>query len=188
MSVPAGRIDTVTTTAAHRQRGFLLSLLTLLTLVGAIGFGTAIDASASTRPATETRVRAFDTPASDLVGRVDPGSSTAVRVSGDHLRQLVSATGVAIKKGWEPVEYNAASDDWADFFTAAKQAGGGRLSDEETDNLRHLWGTAEQVATDDGVILAQFRYHVTAPDKEDSSSSKSGTSTAGLLSTHRAPM
>jgi len=85
----------MTTTTEHRHRGFLLSLLTLLTLVGTIGFGPAVDASASTRPAAETRVRAIAAPATDLVAASDLGSSTAVRVSDPDLRQQASATGVA---------------------------------------------------------------------------------------------
>ena len=94
MSPPAGRINAVTTTAAHRQRRFLLSLLTLLTLLG-IAFGPTIDASASTRSVAETRVRAIDTPTPALVATTSPPSPTAVGISGLQLRQLVSATGVA---------------------------------------------------------------------------------------------
>ena len=94
MSVPDERIVTMATVTAHRQRGFLLSLLTLLTLLGAI-FTSPVDVSASTHPAAETRVRAFDTPTAVLVGRVDAASSTTVGVSSVRLRQLVSATGVA---------------------------------------------------------------------------------------------
>jgi len=89
----------VTTTAACRQRTLLLSLLTLLTLVGAIGLGPTIDASASTHPAAQTRVRAIDHPTTAVVGAEQPGSSTTVGVSGLHLRQLVSATGVATEAG-----------------------------------------------------------------------------------------
>jgi len=95
VSVPAGRIATVTTATAHQKRGLLLSLLTLLTLISAIGFGPAIDASASTRAAAETRVRAIDTPTTALVAARDLGSSTGAGVSSVWLRQLVSATGVA---------------------------------------------------------------------------------------------
>lgn len=85
----------MTTTSGHRQRRFLLSLLTLLTLVGAIGLGPTIDASASTHPAAQTRVRAIDHRAPVSVAAVDLGSSTTVEVSSVRLRQLVSATGVA---------------------------------------------------------------------------------------------
>jgi hypothetical protein len=99
VSVLDERIVVVTTTAAHRQRGFLRSLLTLLTLLGAIGFGPAVDASASTGGAAETRVRAFDTPTAMLAGRVDAASSTTVRVSSVPLRQQLSATGVATEAG-----------------------------------------------------------------------------------------
>jgi len=94
VSVPAGRIVTVTTASGHRQRGFLLSLLTLLTLAGAF-LAPAVDASASTRVGIETRVRAIDTPTTALVGRVDAASSTTVGVSGLPLRQQASATGAA---------------------------------------------------------------------------------------------
>lgn len=94
MSVPAGRIVAVTTTSGHRQRGFLLSLLTLLTLLGAI-LATPVDASASTRAAAETRVRANDTPTTALVAARDLGSSTVAGVSDVRLRQEASATGVA---------------------------------------------------------------------------------------------
>ena len=95
----------MTTTAACRQRTLLLSLLTLLTLVGAIGLGPTIDASASTHPAAQTRVRAIDHPTTAVVGAEQPGSSTTVGVSGLHLRQLVSATGVATETagGLSPV-------------------------------------------------------------------------------------
>ena len=98
MSPPAGRINAVTTTAAHRQRRFLLSLLTLLTLLG-IAFGPTIDASASTRSVAETRVRAIDTPTPALVATTSPPSPTAVGISGLQLRQLVPATGVATNSG-----------------------------------------------------------------------------------------
>jgi len=84
----------VTTTTAHRQRRFLLSLLTLLTLAGAT-FGPTIDASATTRPTAETRVRANNHPTAALVATDSHASSTGVRVSGPDLRQSVSATGVA---------------------------------------------------------------------------------------------
>ncbi len=83
----------MTTTAAHLKRGFLLSLLTLLTLLGAF-LVSPVDASASTRDAAETRVRAIDHPAAALVELVDPAPPTGVGVSGDHLRQVVSATRV----------------------------------------------------------------------------------------------
>jgi len=99
VSVPAGRINAVTSTAAHRQRRFLLSLLTLLTLIAAIGFGPAADASASTPVAAETRVRAIHTPTPVLVAASDTASPASVGVSGLHLRQLVSATGVATNSG-----------------------------------------------------------------------------------------
>jgi len=98
VSPPAGRINAVTTTAAHRQRRFLLSLLTLLTLLGAT-FGPTIDASATTRPTAETRVRAISHPTAALVATTSPPSPTAVGISGLQLRQLVSATGVATEAG-----------------------------------------------------------------------------------------
>ena len=94
MSVPDGRIAAVTTTAAHQKRGFLLSLLTLLTLAGAI-LATPVDASASTRVAAETRVRANDHPTAALVAANTAGSPHGVGVASVWLRQLVSATGVA---------------------------------------------------------------------------------------------
>lgn len=89
----------MTTTGGHRQRGILLSLLTLLTLISAIGFGPTDHASASTSVATETRVRAFGTPTPALVAADSAASSTIVGVSGVLLRQLVSATGVATEAG-----------------------------------------------------------------------------------------
>ena len=74
--------------------------------------------------------------------------------------------GLAIRQGIEPAEYNAASDDWAAFFTAAEDAGPNQLNDKQTESLRHLWGTAEQVATDDGLILAKHRFGLTPSAKE----------------------
>lgn len=98
----------MTTTAAHRQRGLLLSLLTLLTILGAIGFGPAADASAPTRVAAETRVRAIDHPGPVLVGRVDAASSTGVGVSSVRLQQLVSATGVSTEAAARHAEVTTA--------------------------------------------------------------------------------
>jgi len=57
VSVPAGRINAVTSTSGHRQQGLLLSLLTLLTLISAT-FGPAVDAServATTRVVADSR-------------------------------------------------------------------------------------------------------------------------------------
>jgi hypothetical protein len=82
MSLADARLDGVTSTSGHRQRGFLLSLLTLVTLAGAIGFGPAVDASASTHAAAETRVRAIGDPAAALVAADDRSSSIGVKVSG----------------------------------------------------------------------------------------------------------
>ena len=62
MSVADASLEPVTTTSRHQKRGFLLSLLTLLSLVGAF-LGPPVDASASTRVAAETRVRAIEDPA-----------------------------------------------------------------------------------------------------------------------------
>jgi len=81
VSVPAGRIATVTTARAHRKRGLLLSLLTLLTLIAAI-LTPLVDVSASTRTGVETRVRAIDTPTAAAVAttslhRQQPSGSPA---------------------------------------------------------------------------------------------------------------
>lgn len=97
VSPPAGRINAVTTTSGHRQRTLLLSPLTMLTLVGAT-LVAPVDASVSTRPAAQTRVRAIDHPTTAVVGAEQSGSSTTVGVSGLHLRRLVSATGVATEE------------------------------------------------------------------------------------------
>ncbi len=60
-----------TTPAGHRQRGFLLSLLTLLALVGAF-LVSPFDVSASTKVGVETRVRAIDSMVAVPVGCTDP--------------------------------------------------------------------------------------------------------------------
>jgi hypothetical protein len=91
------RINAVTTTSGHRHRGLLLSLLTLLTLLGAT-LATPVDASASTRVAAETRVRAIGASAAALVAADGRTSSTSVAVSSRSLRRLVSATGVATEE------------------------------------------------------------------------------------------
>jgi hypothetical protein len=76
----------------------LLSLLTFLTVIGAT-IAMASAGSVSTRPGAESRVRAIATLTGVLVGPRGPRSSTGVGVSGLHLRQVVSATGVATNAG-----------------------------------------------------------------------------------------
>lgn len=107
MSVADASLEPVTTTSRHQKRGFLLSLLTLLSLVGAF-LGPPVDASASTRVAAETRVRAIDHPGPVLVGRVDAASSTGVGVSSVRLQQLVSATGVSTEAAARHAEVTTA--------------------------------------------------------------------------------
>jgi|JI10StandDraft_1071094.scaffolds.fasta_scaffold18321_2 hypothetical protein len=97
MSVADASLEPVTTTSRHQKRGFLLSLLTLLSLVGAF-LGPPVDASASTRVAAETRVRAIGDSAAALVAADGRTSSTSVAVSSRSLRRLVSATGVATEE------------------------------------------------------------------------------------------
>ncbi len=58
----------MTTASRHQKRGFLLSLLTLLSLVGAF-LGPPVDASASTRVAAGTRARAIEDPATAAAWR-----------------------------------------------------------------------------------------------------------------------
>jgi hypothetical protein len=109
------RINAVTTTSGHRHRGLLLSLLTLLTLLGAT-LATPVDASASTRVAAETRVRAIDTPTTALIAARDLGSSTGAGVSSVWLRQQASATGVATNSADDVLRLGT-KDSWGKLNT-----------------------------------------------------------------------
>ncbi len=81
-----------TATARHPRPGVAVWVLAVLVALTGL-FAPAASAATSTGP--ETRVRAIHHPDPASVGRVDVGSSTGVGVSRLHLRQLVSATGVA---------------------------------------------------------------------------------------------
>ena len=161
MSLSAGRIKAVATTGTYRQRTFALSLLTLLTLTG-IAFGPTIDASASTRPAAETRVRAIDTPTPALVAATSPPSLTAVGSSGLQIRQFVSATGVATNSAVPGASYTKIYDGGGGVIVEVDDAGvlnlaietgpssprGGQMFDEalsavgSPNGIRGTWNTS----------------------------------------------
>ena len=147
----------MTTTGGHQQRALVLSLLTLLTAVSGVAFGPTIDASATTCPATGTRVRAIDHPTSALVAAGEPASPVLVGDSGPDLGQLVSATGVATNSAGQfgmhtadDLAASAAGAGTGEYFAAGhaltKHAGGQRAGTSAFPSLSGNPANINQVA------------------------------------------